>query len=76
MPIINGLCDPPMCLWRKLITIGATLRWTSTVGGKARKPVDVSAKLPDLLKKGLKELEAGGIIKCDEDAPQIVLTTR
>ena len=65
MPLINGLCVPPICLNRKLIAAGATLEWTRTVGGKARNPVDVAAKFPDLLKKGLKELEDAGRVKCD-----------
>jgi hypothetical protein len=65
MPLINGLCVPPICLNRKLIAAGATLEWTRIVGVKTHNPVDVTAKCPDILKKGLQQLEDAARVKCD-----------
>lgn len=65
MPLINGICVPPICLRRTLVQGAAKLMYTATVGGVAKAPIDVSAKFPALLKKGLKELRDAEDIACD-----------
>jgi hypothetical protein len=65
MPLINGICVPPICLDRALIVGGAKLMLTQTVGGVAGAPRNVSAVLPALLKKGINELTAAKDVDCD-----------
>lgn len=65
MPLINGFCVPPVCLRRTLNQGKAKLIYTATVGGVAKPAIDVSAKFPDMLKKGLNQLRDAATIDCD-----------
>jgi len=65
MPLINGVCIPPICLSRALLVVGAKVMLHATVGGAPMPPRDVTATSQNLLQQGIAALQNAANLSCD-----------